>query len=69
VEALDGSIEAVQRRAVPQLAQRVRDFFFDFFLVERSRQRAFFSRRRFLVRLVPPIVEDDDVQRTHARAL
>jgi hypothetical protein len=69
VQALDRPIETVERRLVTELAQRLRNFLLDFLLVERARQRRLLSRRRFLFRLLPPIVEDYDVQSTLARAL
>ena len=39
VQALERSVEHVQRRLVPELAERVGDFVLDFLLVERARQR------------------------------
>ena len=50
---------------VAELAERVGDFVLDFFLVEGARQRRLVGGRGVLVRLLPPIVEDDNVQAAH----
>ncbi len=66
VQALGRAVEDVQRRVVPELAERVGDFVLDFFLVERARQRRLVGGRGAgLLRLLPAIVEDDDVQFSH----
>ena len=51
---------------VTQLAERVGDFVLDFFLVEGARQRRLVGRGGVVFLLLPPIVQDDDVQRAHA---
>ena len=52
-----------------QLAERVGDFVLDFFLVERARQRRLVGGTGAgLLRLLPPVVEDDDIQCAHSVA-
>ena len=60
VEALDRSVEAVQGRVVSELAERFDDLVLDFSLVERPRQRRALGPA-VVVRLLPAIVDDDDV--------
>ncbi len=52
-----------------QLAERLGDFVLDFFLVERARQRRLVGGALADVfRLLPAVVEDDDVQFAHSVA-
>ena len=69
MQRLGRAIEAMERGLVSQLAQRVGDFVLDFFLVERARQRRLVGGTGAgLLRLLPPIVEDDDIQCAHSVA-
>ena len=66
VQALGGPVEDVQRGIVTELAQRLGNFILDFFLVEGPRQRGLFRRcAASLFRLLPAIVEDENVQFAH----
>ena len=51
-----------------QLDERLRDFVLDLFLVERARQRRFVGGGGAVFRLLPAVVEDDDVQCAHSVA-
>ena len=69
VQPLGRPVEDVEGRLVPELDERLGDFVLDFFLVERARQRRLVGRTRGGVfRLLPPIVEDDDIQCAHSVA-
>ena len=66
VQALDRPVEDVQRGVVSELAERLRDFVLDFLLVEGSRQRRLLRRSAAgFLRLLPAIVEDENVQFAH----
>jgi hypothetical protein len=52
-----------------KFAQRLGDLLFDLLFVERARQRRLVSRRAFFLRFFPAIVDDEDVERSHAREL
>ena len=55
VEALQRAVELVQRRLVLELRERVDDFVFDFFLVERADERRFAVRARRRLLQAPTI--------------
>jgi hypothetical protein len=65
MEALDGSVEAMERGLMPQLAEGFRHFVFDFLLVERAREWTLLCGRGVLVRLLPTVVEHDYLQAGH----
>src|SRR5262249_61674850 len=69
VEALDRSVEAVERRVVTEFAEGLGDFVFDFLLVQRPRQRRLLIPGGLFVPLVPSIVQNYDVQGAHASGL
>ncbi len=65
VQPLERSVEDVERGVVTELAERLGNLVLDFFLVERPRERCLVCGRAGLFRLLPSIVEDDDVQFAH----
>jgi hypothetical protein len=67
VQALDRTIEAVERCLVAKLAERLGDFVLDFSLVKSTREGRLLGRRGGVVFLIlPAIVQNYDVQRAHA---
>ena len=69
MQPLGGSVEDVEVGDVSQLDERFGDFVLDFFLVERACQRRFVGGTAAgFFRLLPTVVEDDDIQCAHSVA-
>jgi hypothetical protein len=63
-ERLERAVEHVQRRLVPELAERLGDFVLDFLLVERSRQGAVTAGVPSSSGSSQRVVEDEAVERS-----